>query len=59
MMFWASPQDETVPKATNTDLCAARARAEGATVTVIRTRGEHGDRSDFDGPRLLEFFDAA
>jgi pimeloyl-ACP methyl ester carboxylesterase len=59
MMFWASPQDTEVPKATNTDQCAADAQAKGAAVTVVPTTGEHGDWSNFDPVRLVEFFDAA
>ncbi len=56
MIFWASPSDTRVPKASNTDVCAANARADGARVTVVATVGEHGDPSNFDQERLLAFY---
>lgn len=59
MIFWASPHDTIVPKALNTDLCAAAARRHGAHVTVVTTRGDHGDPSNLHPRRLAAFFDAA
>ena len=59
MIFWASPGDHVVPMRSNTDRCAAAARARGARVTVVRTHGDHGDRANFEGRRLAAFFSAA
>ncbi|HEU4974124.1 MAG TPA: hypothetical protein VFT50_03480 [Baekduia sp.] len=59
MIFWASSHDTVVRKAANTDRCAAAARRAGAHVTVVTTRGDHGDPSNVDPPRLTAFFDAA
>lgn len=59
MMFFASPGDTVVPKATNTDRCAARATAAGASVQVVATSGEHGDESTFQPARVVLFLDAA
>jgi pimeloyl-ACP methyl ester carboxylesterase len=56
MIFWSSPHDEVVPKVSNTDVCAAEARHEGAKVTVVSTTGNHGDKSNFDPARLLSVF---
>jgi fermentation-respiration switch protein FrsA (DUF1100 family) len=53
LMFWASPDDTRVPKATNTDACAAKAKGRA---TVITTKGNHGDPSNFDPDALAEFF---
>lgn len=57
-LFFASPQDTTVPKATNTDMCAAVAAAAGADVTVVAAEGEHGDPSVFQPARVVEFLSA-
>lgn len=59
MRFWASPGDTVVPKAQNTDLCAADATADGGRVTVTTTTGDHGDPSNFDPYGLVGFFDLA
>lgn len=59
MIFWASDDDTVVDKGLNTDRCAAAARRAGADVTVVPTRGEHGDPSNFRPRRLAAFFDAA
>lgn len=59
MIFWHSPADTVVPKVSNTDLCAAQYAAAGAVTTVVSTVGDHGDPSNFDGPALLAFFNAA
>lgn len=59
MHFWASPDDSVVPKRSNTDRCAAAARARGARVTVTTTRGDHGDLSNFDAPAILRLFNGA
>lgn len=56
MMFWASYADTTVPRASNTDVCASYARSRGADVRVITTRGEHGDPSNYQPGRLAAFF---
>jgi hypothetical protein len=56
MIFWHSPQDTQVPKAENTDVCAAQARLAGADVEVVETTGDHGDPSNFDPDRLLAAF---
>lgn len=54
-IFFASPYDTTVPKASNTDVCAAGARAAGADATVVQVQGEHGDPTAFQPDRVLEF----
>ncbi|HVW17582.1 MAG TPA: hypothetical protein VHB30_04990, partial [Solirubrobacteraceae bacterium] len=59
MLFFASPADTEVPKATNTDACAAAYRARGARVTVVPTAGRHGDPSSFQPDRVLAFLGAA
>jgi hypothetical protein len=59
VLMWASPTDTVVDKAANADVCAADAHAAGAPVRVIRTVGDHGDASNYDLDRLLEFFDSA
>lgn len=59
MLFWASPGDTLVPKASNTDRCAALAEGRGARVRVVTTSGEHGDPSNFDRRALLAFFGRA
>lgn len=58
MLLWASPEDTVVPKAQNADLCASTTEAGGGNAEVIATHGEHGDVSNFDSARLIEFFDA-
>lgn len=59
MRFWASPTDTIVPKRSNTDVCAAQARAAGAKVTVTVTRGEHGDLSNFDPVGIIRLYASA
>ena len=56
MVFWSSPHDQAVPKASNTDVCAARAKQAGANVTVITTSGNHADASNFQPQALLATF---
>jgi len=56
MIFWASPADKVVSKVENTDRCAASARAGGARVQVVTTRGDHGDPSNYQPARLVAFF---
>ncbi len=58
-LFFASPQDTVVPKATNTDECAAGGRAAGADVTVVAVKGEHGDPSAFQPAKVVEFLNAS
>lgn len=59
MIFWASPGDTVVPKAQNTDACAAAARRGGASVTVVQTTGDHADPSNYQPGRLLAFLQRA
>ena len=54
-IYFSSPLDTTVPKATNTDVCAAGARAAGAGVTVVQVQGEHGDPSAFQPDMVMDF----
>lgn len=56
LLMFASPDDTRVPKAQNADVFAATMRAKGATVSVVSTRGNHGDPSNFDSARIVEFF---
>lgn len=58
MLIFASPDDRTVPKSQNADAFAAAMRAKGADISVVSTRGDHGDPSNFDSPRILGFFAA-
>jgi alpha-beta hydrolase superfamily lysophospholipase len=59
LRIWASPDDTTVAKDRNADVCAAEAAADGGVVTVVETEGDHGDPSNFDLPALLAFFGSA
>lgn len=54
-IYFSSPYDTTVPKASNTDVCAAGARAAGAEATVVQVQGEHGSPTAFQPNRVLEF----
>lgn len=53
VLLLASPADTIVPKATNSDACARQARAAGAHVTEVATRGDHGDWSNFEPAPIL------
>ncbi|HET9073736.1 MAG TPA: hypothetical protein VFN48_04085 [Solirubrobacteraceae bacterium] len=59
LLITASPQDTLVPKATNADVCAAEARAAGARVREVTTRGGHDDPSNWRPRRLVAFLNAA
>jgi pimeloyl-ACP methyl ester carboxylesterase len=59
VQFWASPEDTTVDKERNADVCAAEVRAAGGRVDVVETEGDHGDPSNFDLAALLAFFASA
>lgn len=59
MRFWASPGDRVIPKAENTDRCAALARERGAQVEVTTTTGDHGDPSNYDAQGVLRLFESA
>lgn len=59
MRFWASPGDRVIPKAENTDRCAALARERGARVEVTTTTGDHGDPSNYDAGAVLRLFESA
>ncbi len=56
MRFYASPADTLVPKATNTDLFAAKVATLAPEATVITASGEHGDQSHFQPSDALAFF---
>ncbi|AYR01534.1 esterase [Arthrobacter phage Seahorse] len=59
MIFFASPQDTIVPKATNTDACAKAAKAAGADVSVVEVKGDHGDQDAFRPADVIEFLAGA
>jgi len=59
VLFWASPDDVTVVKERNADVCAAQVVADGGSAVVVETDGRHLDPSNFDLPGLLGFFDSA
>ena len=59
LLITASPGDTLVPKATNADVCAAEARAAGARVHEVTTRGGHDDPSNWRPRRLVAFLNAA
>jgi hypothetical protein len=44
-----------VPKESNTDACAG----QSPRATVVATTGNHGDPSNFDSTRILNFFEDA
>ena len=56
VLFWASPDDSTVDKERNADVCAAQVAAGGGSAVVVDTEGEHLDPSNFDLGALLDFF---
>lgn len=59
LLFFASPADTVVPKATNTDICAANAKKAGAAdVRVITVSGEHGHPSAFQPREVIAFLAA-
>jgi pimeloyl-ACP methyl ester carboxylesterase len=58
VVIWASPQDTVVPFDENARVCAEEMRRGGASVRLIRTRGDHGDRSNFRPRELVGFLDA-
>lgn len=59
VLIWSSPRDTVVSKERNADVCAAEAVAAGGTASVVTTRGDHGDPSNFDIGALLAFYAAA
>jgi hypothetical protein len=59
MIFWSSYGDKVVPRIYNTDVTARDARCDGARVTVVTTIGNHGDPSNFQPARLVQFFEHA
>lgn len=48
---WASAEDTTVPARSNGWACGAVVGA-----TIVHTRGQHGDRSNYDGAAVVELF---
>jgi acetyl esterase/lipase len=56
MRFYASPGDTQVPKASNTDLFAAKVAPLAPEATVVTTTGDHGDASNFQPADMLAFF---
>jgi hypothetical protein len=59
MLFTASPEDTIVPKVTNADVCTREARAAGARVQEVTTKGEHGNSSNWKASRLVSFLNQA
>lgn len=55
LIFFSSPDDTVVPKATNTDACAAAAKAASADVSVVQASGDHGDQSAFQPAAVVKF----
>jgi hypothetical protein len=53
--FYASPDDTTVPKATNSDVMSGRLSGSGAENTVVVCSGAHGDASHFQPSDVLAF----
>lgn len=53
-MIWASPDDSRVPIAENAEVCFAQS-AGGAE--LVRTKGDHGDPSNFDPDAVVTFLD--
>src|SRR5450830_143263 len=58
-IFFSSPADTTVPKASHKDVCTAAAKAAGVDVTVIPVQGAHGVPSPFHSARVLQFLKGA
>lgn len=59
VLFWASPEDVTVDKERNADVCAAQVVADGGSAVVVETDGRHLDASNFRLDALLRFFESA
>ena len=59
VLFWASPDDTTVDKERNADVCAAQVAADGGSAVVVETEGKHLDPSNFDLAALLDFFESS
>jgi hypothetical protein len=59
VLFWASPDDTTVDKERNADVCAAQVTADGGSAVVVETEGKHLDPSNFDLAALLDFFESS
>jgi hypothetical protein len=59
VLFWASPDDTTVDKERNADVCAAQVAADGGSAVVVETEGKHLDASNFDLGALLDFFESS
>jgi acetyl esterase/lipase len=57
MLIWDSDSDTVVNKKQNTDLLKERVNKIGGNVNVVETSGEHGDISNFDPEKALEFFE--
>lgn len=55
MIFFASPGDTVVPKASNTDACAQAAKSAGTDVQVVQVTGDHGDQSAFQPATVVRF----
>lgn len=58
LRIWASPDDTRVPFDSNAAVCAAQAEADGLDVKMKRTRGDHGDASNFNTGEISAFFDS-
>jgi len=59
VLFWASPDDTTVDKERNADVCAAQVAADDGSAVVVETEGKHLDPSNFDLATLLDFFESS
>ena len=58
ILMWASYLDGTVVRSQNEDPFAARVNAAGGTAIILRSRGGHGDVSNFYPQAVLRFFHA-
>jgi hypothetical protein len=58
MMLWASPSDNTVLKANNSDAFATRINGAGGNVVVNTVTGGHLDPSNFNPTAVVNFFNA-
>ena len=56
IQIWASYSDRVVRRSQNEDPFANAINAAGGSVTILTSRGNHGDESNFDAPAVIAFF---
>ncbi len=56
IVMWSSYSDQVVVRSQNEDPFANAINGTGGSVVIHRSRGEHGDPSNFDAPAVIAFF---